>query len=87
MAVYLSAEARQQVRAAHAQLNRHAVSLAESRCVACGVTGPCEQRRAALRMLGRYGRLPSRSPGATRPDLVSVRRDGFGWFAEPAGGT
>lgn len=80
MAVYLSAEARAQIGAAQAQLNRHALSLANDRCVCCDVTGPCEQRRAALRLLGRYGLLPARRPGATRPDRVGRGSDGFGWL-------
>ncbi len=84
-AVYLSQAAREQVATAQARLDEHVTSSGDGRCVACGAEGPCAQRRAALRALGRYGRLPARRPGATRPELIPglPARPGastFGWF-------
>ncbi len=80
--VYLSADAREQVRVAQARLDEHPTSGATDLCLTCGVEAPCPQRRAALRLLGRYGRLPQRRPGATRPELLDRSRlaSGFRWF-------
>jgi hypothetical protein len=85
--VYLSADAREQVRTAQARLDEHPVSGASDLCLTCGVEGSCPQRRAALRLLGRYGRLPLRRPGATRPELLDTWRVGgrFGWLASRDG--
>lgn len=81
MTVYHSTDARDQVNAAQEELNRHALTLNGSMCTACGVEGPCSQRRAALRTLIHYGRLPRRRPGASRPERLSVRATGgSGWF-------
>ena len=50
--MYLSAEAREQVRAAQARLDEHPVSGASDLCLACGVQGPCPQRRAEEHIRG-----------------------------------
>ncbi|MEO3776135.1 hypothetical protein ABGB16_04600 [Micromonospora sp. B11E3] len=81
MTVYLSVAARDQLCAAQAQLDQHTPSSADGRCTKCGVPGPCPQRRAALRVFGRYGCLPRRWPGATRPELVRVPSYWSGWLA------
>jgi hypothetical protein len=87
MTVYLSTDARDQVNAAHDQLNRHALTLNGNVCTECGTEGPCPQRRAALRAIGRYGRLPRRRPGASRPERLPSRPGGgFGWFDQVASG-
>jgi hypothetical protein len=81
MTVYVSANVRGQVDAAQTRLNLHALTLNGSLCTACGVEGPCAERRAALKTLATYGRLPHRQPGASRPDRMSMRSTGgLGWF-------
>ncbi|GGM26461.1 hypothetical protein GCM10011608_08990 [Micromonospora sonchi] len=72
MTTYLSGAARDQLRAAQSQLDRHTPSSADGRCPACRVDEPCSQRRAALRVFGRYGCLPRRWPGASRPERVQA---------------
>jgi hypothetical protein len=74
VSVYLSAAATAELTAAQRLLDDHAVSSVDGRCRRCLVEGPCDHRRTALRVFGRYGCLPRRWPGATRPDLVNVRR-------------
>jgi len=81
MTTYLSAGARDQLRAAQAQLDQHTPSSADGRCAGCGEAGPCPQRRAALRAFGRYGCLPRRWPGATRPEQVRAPSSWSGWLA------
>lgn len=85
--MYLSTVAREQIRAAQATLDRHVVSSGDGRCAACGaVEDGCPQRRAALRLLGRYGLLPCRRPGATHPELITgPTAGGFGWFSSGRG--
>ena len=81
MTVYVSANVREQVDAAQAQLNRHALTLNGSLCTPCEVEGPCAERRAALRTLASYSRLPRRRPGASRPERMSMRSTGgASWF-------
>jgi hypothetical protein len=45
----------------------------DGRCIACAGDDPCAQRRAALRVFGRYGLLPRRWPGASQPGRVEHR--------------
>ncbi|MDR7278691.1 hypothetical protein [Catenuloplanes atrovinosus] len=82
MTVYLTAEARSELREAQRQLDRHTDLANDGRCPVCDLEGPCPLRRAALRVFGRYSRLPSRQPGATRPQLIGLRRVGVRteWF-------
>lgn len=80
--IYLSSAAKDAVRQAQTVLDEHTpVGLGEQ-CAACGAAGPCAQRRAAIRLLGRYQQLPHRKPGATRPDLIVPRAGSTGrsWF-------
>jgi hypothetical protein len=60
----------------HAQviLDRHIISSADGRCIACQLPGPCPQREAAARAFAASLRLPRRTPGATRPELINARR-------------
>jgi len=59
--------------AAQAVIFAHPTGLA-GRCLACLAEGPCPAKRAALADLASRGVLPRRWPGATRPDLVGLRR-------------
>ncbi|MER7167289.1 hypothetical protein ABT336_14615 [Micromonospora sp. NPDC000207] len=81
MTTYLSAAAREHLAVAQSQLDRHTPTAATGRCGGCGEAGPCRQRRAALRAFGRYGVLPRRWPGASRPDLVRGVPSWSGWLA------
>ncbi|MEN3612123.1 hypothetical protein AAH979_21545 [Plantactinospora sp. ZYX-F-223] len=81
MSLYLSAGARKELRAAQMQLDQHTPSSAEGICPACGEPGPCALRRAALRVFGRYGCLPRRWPGASRPELINDASSWSGWLS------
>lgn len=65
-----------QVDIAQAELNRHAVSSADGRCIGCGSLGSCSVRESAVRVFRIALRLPRRVPGATRPELIGARRVG-----------
>jgi hypothetical protein len=80
MSVFLSAAVREQLDFAQTQLNRHTAPSAEGRCAACGEEDPCSPRRVALRVFGRYGHLPRRWPGASRPEEVGTPRAWSGWL-------
>ncbi|MEO3747064.1 hypothetical protein [Plantactinospora sp. B5E13] len=80
MSVYLSAVAREELRAAQARLDEHTPSSGDGNCSGCGEAGPCAVRRAALRVFGRYGCLPRRWPGASRPDLINSASSWSGWL-------
>jgi hypothetical protein len=58
------------IRRAESVLERHVTAAADNRCLSCGALGTCRRQKAALVILNRYGRLPARHPGATRPDQV-----------------
>lgn len=73
MTIYPGGE---QVDAAQDALERHAVSSADGRCLRCGTLGPCPANEHAVRVFSLSLRLPRRSPGATRPELVNARRVG-----------
>ncbi len=57
-----------------AALDGHPVSLRDGRCITCGTEGGCVEREEATRLFARYGVLPRRCPGATRPELAGARR-------------
>ncbi|BCY06157.1 hypothetical protein [Actinoplanes sp. L3-i22] len=80
MSVFLSAVVREQLDFAQMQLDRHVAPSADGRCGACGEEDPCSLRRVALRVFGRYGRLPRRWPGASRPEQVSTPKTWNGWL-------
>jgi hypothetical protein len=68
----------------HAQLvlERHAVSSADGQCLACQHPGPCQHYENAVQVFALSFRLPRRTPGATRPELINARRpDRPGLFA------
>ncbi len=58
---------------AQAELDRHPTASANGLCVACRTPGPCAAREAAAAVFVRYGLLPHRLAGATRPELVRAR--------------
>ena len=80
--VYLAASAAEHIDEAQAVVDAHPVSASTELCMTCGTDGPCRERRRALRVLARYGRLPRRRPGATRDNPVELRRPGFDWFSD-----
>ena len=82
--VYLSAAVREILRAAQVALDLHAPTLTDERCHRCHEVGPCSQRRAALRVFGRYGVLPRRWPGASRPELAGTGGGGYVRFRQDA---
>jgi hypothetical protein len=57
-------------------LDEHVTSSATGRCLACGSLGPCWRRENAVVVFSRTLRLPTRLPGASRPELVGARRVG-----------
>ena len=72
--VYLSAAAMDQLTAAQMALDEHVTSSATGYCLGCHLIGPCPSNEEAAATFGRYGRLPRRTPGATRPQLINARR-------------
>jgi hypothetical protein len=71
MAIYPGGE-----RVDHAQqvLDRHAVSSGDGLCLTCRHPGPCEHYEKAVQVFATSLRLPRRTPGATRPELINARR-------------
>jgi hypothetical protein len=63
-----------QLAAAQEALNRHATSGANGRCVTCDLPGPCFRRETALALFSRFTRMPTRTPGQARPELIGARR-------------
>jgi hypothetical protein len=55
-------------------LDMHITSSANGRCIECGQSGSCPEREQAAVVFFRARRLPLRRPGATRPELLLVRR-------------
>ncbi|MFJ8577149.1 hypothetical protein [Micromonospora sp. NPDC093277] len=72
--VYLSAAAIDQLTAAQRALDEHVTSSATGYCLRCQLIGPCLTNEQAAATFTRYGRLPRRTPGATRPQLINARR-------------
>ena len=71
---YYALSAEQQLRAAQTTLDEHVTSSATGRCLACGSLGPCWRRENAVVIFSRTLRLPTRRPGASRPELLNARR-------------
>ncbi|WP_236647943.1 hypothetical protein [Micromonospora sicca] len=72
--VYLSAAAGDQLTVAQQVLDDHVTSSASGYCLRCHLVGPCPTSEQAAATFARYGRLPRRTPGATRPELINARR-------------
>jgi len=78
---YLSEAVRAALVGAQADLDVHAVSSADGACLACRTVGPCPVHEAASRTFARYGVMPRRLPGLTRPELFGAQQVGAGsWF-------
>ncbi|MFI9640005.1 hypothetical protein ACIG87_08040 [Micromonospora sp. NPDC051925] len=73
---YYANSAEEQLSDAQRTLDTHITSSATGRCLACGTHGPCYKREGAVTVFSRTLRLPSRRPGATRPELINARRVG-----------
>jgi hypothetical protein len=73
---YYGTSAEEQLANAQGVLDAHITSSATGRCLACGTPGPCWQRETAASIFSRSLRLPRRTPGATRPELIGARRVG-----------
>lgn len=79
---YYAATARDRLADAQSVLDAHTSDPA-GRCVACDAIDPCDERERAGAVFARSGALPRRTPGLTRPELVSPRRVGGAggtWF-------
>jgi hypothetical protein len=75
---YYAANAGERLAGAQQTLDTHITSSATGSCLACGLRA-CPDREAAMVVFSRSLRLPRRHPGATRPELVGLRRiDGHG---------
>lgn len=70
---YYAASAEGQLSEAQKILDTHVTSSATGRCLACGSPGPCWRRESAVAIFSRSLRLPTRSPGASRPELINAR--------------
>ena len=64
----------EQLAIAQEVLAEHVTSSATGLCLKCGVLGPCYRRETATVVFSRFLRLPRRTPGLTRPQLVGARR-------------
>lgn len=71
---YYAASADYQLREAQRLLDRHVTSSGTGRCLECGAVGPCWRRENAVVVFSRTLRLPTRLPGASQPELISLRR-------------
>ncbi|MEH1128358.1 hypothetical protein [Micromonospora sp. CPCC 206061] len=72
MTVYASE--RVQTAAAQQALDEHITLTATGRCRTCDIPGACLWWEAATAAFAQARRLPRRTSGLTRPDLVGVRR-------------
>jgi hypothetical protein len=59
---------------AQRMVDAHPVSSGDGRCQECAVVGPCVARVVALSVLAQHRQLPRRRAGATRPELIGLRR-------------
>jgi hypothetical protein len=71
---YYAASAGDRLAGAQQVLDTHITSSATGSCLACGLRGSCPDREGAMVVFSRSLRLPHRHPGATRPELVGLRR-------------
>lgn len=69
-----SVYASEAVQTADAQraLDEHITLTATGRCRTCDVPGPCAWWETAMAAFARTGRLPRRTGGLTRPELVGA---------------
>jgi hypothetical protein len=71
---YYTMSADQQLDRAQRVLDTHVTSSATGCCLECGTVGPCWRRESAVVVFSRTLRLPTRQPGASRPELINARR-------------
>lgn len=71
---YYALSADQLLREAQATLDDHVTSSATGRCLTCDSPAPCWRRESAVAIFSRTLRLPTRRPGASRPELINARR-------------
>lgn len=71
---YLASAAQTAIARALYEINEHVTLSGSGLCHACQIVGPCARRVAAERTLRSYNFLPQRRPGATRPELIGLRR-------------
>jgi hypothetical protein len=69
---------------AQAVLDEHVTGSGTGRCLSCGVAGPCWRRENAVVIFSRSLRLPTRQPGATRPEIIGAVRVGTRGLFETA---
>ena len=74
---YVAVSALDGVDVVQAELQAHLHTDAGGRCVVCREAEPCRRRDALTDIILRFGRLPRRQPGATRP-FNQGPRDGCG---------
>lgn len=72
MTMYASMD--DQLSTAQEALDQHATDSATGRCISCDLPGPCCRRETALALFSRFSRMPSRTPGLARPELIGARR-------------
>jgi hypothetical protein len=60
------------------EINEHVTLSGSGLCRICRIGGPCTRRAVAERTLRSYNFLPQRQPGATRPELIGLRRINLG---------
>lgn len=78
---YYATSAEEQLATAQATLDEHVTSSATGRCLACDTPGPCWRRENAVVIFSRTLRLPVRSPGASRPELIGAVHIGQPWLS------
>jgi hypothetical protein len=73
---YLASSARGAIPEALDAINTHATLSSTGLCRTCQTEGPCDRWLEAECHLNELDLLPRQQPGATRPDLVGLRRIG-----------
>lgn len=83
MATYRST-APDQIARARLLATAHIIDSPSGRCRECRHPWPCLGHLEATVTLNRYGGLPRRTPGATRPELIqqAVAGERLAWFGQ-----
>ncbi|WP_157751807.1 hypothetical protein [Actinoplanes derwentensis] len=76
----MTAAVQEQLDYAQSQIDRHTAASGNGRCLACGEEDPCSLRLVAAHVFTRYGRLPRRAPGTSRPEQVGTPKAWSGWL-------
>ena len=76
---YLAASVWVAIERAQAEIDRHAASGVDGRCLGCGESEPCPSRAGAHAVLARSNSLPLRRPGLASRGVT--RNAGFNWLA------